>query len=95
MLLVPILAACALGAGQVLLVAWALLCAGDAAHCGARAILSREPARPAVRHALPGVMRAGEQVTIGARTVTVSIAAPSLIPGYSPRVSASADLVRQ
>ena len=33
-MLLPVLAVCGLGAWQVLLVAWALVAAGDAAHAG-------------------------------------------------------------
>ncbi len=92
--LIPVIAACAFGAWQVLMVAWALVAAGDAAHTGARALLSHERARPAVQAALPGSMRDGMSVQIGAQKLTVSVTVPSVIPGFAPRISASADVVR-
>jgi hypothetical protein len=91
--LLPVLAVCALGAWQVLVVAWALLAAGDAAHAGARALLSSEPARPAARRALPGSMRSGLTVDVAGGQVRVTVRVPSVIPGFSPRITATADVV--
>jgi hypothetical protein len=93
--LLPVLAACALGAWQVVVVAWALLAAGDAAQAGARALLSSEPARPAIRHALPGSMRSGATVEVSGGRVRVTVLVPSVIPGFAPRISATADVVHQ
>jgi TadE-like protein len=93
--LLPVLAVCALGAWQVLVVAWALLAAGDAAHAGARALLSSEPAKPAIRRALPGSMRSGVDVEIGAGQVRVTVRVPSVIPGFAPHITAIANVAQQ
>ena len=93
--LLPVLAVCGLGAWQVLLVAWALVAAGDSARAGARAVMSSEPPRPAVVRALPGSMRNGVTITVGEARLQVTVRVPSAIPGFSPHVTASADLVRR
>jgi hypothetical protein len=88
--LLPVVAALGLGAWQVVLVAWALVSVSDATHAGARAMLSHEPARAAVRSALPGSMRQGLAMHVHAGELSVSVRVPSVIPGYSPSVSATA-----
>ena len=92
-MLLPVLAACGVGAWQVVMVAWTLLSVGDAAHAGARAVLSHEPPRPAVVSALPGSMRKGATVQAAGGRLRVTVRVPSVIPGFAPRVSASAELV--
>ncbi len=93
--LVPVIAVCALGAWQVLMVAWTLVAAGDAAHAGARAVISHEPARPAIRQRAAGLDALTTcRCTIGDRELKVSVRVPSAIPGFSTVITASADLVR-
>lgn len=91
--LLPVLAACSVGAWQVVLVAWTLVSVGDAAHAGARAVLSHEPPRPAIVSALPGSMRQGVSVETAGGRLRVTVRVPSVIPGFAPRVTAAAELV--
>ncbi len=92
--LLPVLAACGVGAWQVVMVAWALVSVGDAAQAGARAELSHEPPRPAVVSALPGSMRKGMTVETAGGRLRVTVRVPSVIPGFAPRVTAVAEVAR-
>ena len=88
--LVPLLLALVIGAWQGLLIAWAMVSAGNAAGAGAHAVLAGGRVRPAVAAALPATMRSGLELRVGRTSVRVRVAVPSLIPGLSPHVEASA-----
>ncbi|MGZ4481080.1 MAG: TadE/TadG family type IV pilus assembly protein [Gaiellales bacterium] len=93
--LMPLAAAIVLAAWQGVLLAWAAVSAEHAARAGARAALTGRPAAGAVRHALPEGMRAGLRTDTRGGRVRVVVRAPSVIPGFSPTLSASAAVVRQ
>jgi len=88
--LLPALLALAAAGWQVLLIAWALTAAAHAAGAGAHAELAGGAVRQAVIQALPETMRDGLAVRTTAQAVRVTVRVPSLIPGFSPHVSASA-----
>ncbi len=88
--LLPALLALAAAGWQVLLIAWALTAAAHAAGAGAHAELAGGAVRHAVVQAVPETMRDGLVVRTTAHTVRVTVRVPSLIPGFSPHVSASA-----
>jgi hypothetical protein len=88
--LLPALLALAAASWQALLIAWALTCAAHAAGAGAHAELAGGEVRPAVERALPAAMRAGVGLDESAHAVRVTVLVPSVIPGFSPHVSASA-----
>jgi hypothetical protein len=91
--LLPALLALAAAGWQLLLVAWALTAAAHAAGAGAHAELAGSDVRQAVEQALPTTMRNGLALRTTARAVRVTVRVPSLIPGFSPHVSACAALV--
>ena len=89
-LLLPLLALIALAAWQGLVAAWALVSVQDAAHAGARAAMVGEPVRAVVARALPARLRSGMVVVRRSGSVTVRVQMPSIVPGFSPHLEATA-----
>jgi TadE-like protein len=94
-LLLPVLAVLAVAAWQGLVAAWTLVEVQDAAHAGARAAMVGEPVRDVVAHALPSRLRSSMRVQRRGDQLTVGVTLPTLIPGFSPRLQASAPVARQ
>ena len=92
MILLPVVVVLAVAAWQGVLIGWTAVEAQDAARQAARAALADEPVRDAARAALPGSMRDGLDVRSGG-AVTVRVRVPSIVPGFAPSVSASAEQV--
>jgi hypothetical protein len=88
--LLPVLALIALAAWQGLVAAWALVSVEDAAHAGARAAMVGEPVRAVVARALPGRLRPGMVVVRRSGSLTVRVRMPSVVPGLSPHLEATA-----
>ena len=80
---------------QAALAGLALTAAESASRSGARAMLVGRPAGPAALAALPESMRGGATVAESGGRVVVSVPVPSIVPGFAPRVSSSAPVVRQ
>jgi hypothetical protein len=93
--LVPALALVLVAAAQALVAGWALVAAESASRAAARAVLVGRPARPAALAALPASMRAGTTVAGSDARVVVTVRVPSLVPGFTPSISAAAPVVRQ
>jgi len=93
MILLPVVVLLALAAWQGVLIGWTAVEAQDAARQAARAALADEPVRDAARAALPASMRDGLDVRSGDQAVTVRVRVPSIVPGFAPSVSASAEQV--
>ncbi len=94
-MLLPVLAILALAAWQGLVAAWAVVSVQDAAHAGARAAMVGAPVRPAVSGALPDHLRSSLQVRRQGRRLTVTVVLHTLIPGFSPRLEATAEVAQQ
>jgi hypothetical protein len=88
--LLPVLALVVVAAWQGLVAAWALVSVQDAAGAGARAAMVGEPVPAVVARALPARLRGGMHVTQRDGRVTVSVRMPSVVPGFSPHLEASA-----
>lgn len=70
---------------------WALWSAAEAARAGARAVAVDSKARRVALAALPAALRDHATVDFSSGRATVSIAAPTLLPGVSlPRLGAEA-----
>jgi hypothetical protein len=93
MILLPVVALLAIAAWQGVLIGWAAVEAQDAARQAARAALGGERAADAARAAVPGSMRDGLEVRTTHGVATVRVHVPSILPGVSPVVSASAAVV--
>jgi TadE-like protein len=93
--LLPLLAILAVASWQGLLAAWAVVSVQDAAHAGARAAMVGAPVRPAVAHALPAGLRSSLEVHRTAQRLRVSVTLHTLIPGFDPRLEASAEVTPQ
>ena len=93
MILLPVVVLLAVAAWQGVLIGWTAVQAQDAARQAARAALAHEPVRDAARATLPASMRDGLDVRSDDRTVTVRVRVPSIVPGFAPSVSASAEQV--
>jgi len=93
--LLPLLAILAVASWQGLLAAWAVVSVQDAAHAGARAAMVGAPVRPAVARALPAGLRPGLAVRRAGDRLTVSVTLHTLIPGFAPRLEASAEVTPQ
>ena len=88
--LLPLLALIALAAWQGLVAAWAMVSVQDAAHAGARAAMVGEPVRAVVTRALPARLRSNVVVVQRSASVTVRVRMPSVVPGFSPHLEATA-----
>jgi hypothetical protein len=77
---VPLALLAALALGQLVVAAWALASAGEAARAGARAAHVGARAEPAARRSVPDALEPAE-VTAEDAEVTVRVRAPALIPG--------------
>ncbi len=89
--LLPVLVLLGLAAWQVLLAGWALQAAQDSAAAGARAASVGEPVRAVVAASLPPRMRGTLRLSSSGGRLVVSVVVPSVIPGFAPRIEASAD----
>jgi len=94
-LLLPALLALTLACWQALLVGWTAISAEHAARAAARARLVGAAVEPAAAGALPGAMRGGVQVRISDGRVSVRVAVPRVIPGFSLSLTADAPVVEQ
>jgi TadE-like protein len=94
-LLLPVLAILAVAAWQGLVAAWAVVSVQDAAHAGARAAMVGAPVRPAVAHALPARLRSSLELRRANDRLTVSVVLHTLIPGFDPRLQATAEVTPQ
>ncbi len=93
--LMPLVAAVVLATWQGVLLGWAAVSAEHAARAGVRAALVGRPVPDAVRRALPEEMRTGVETATGGGRIRVIVRVPSVIPGFSPTLSASAAVVHQ
>ena len=91
--LLPVLLAVLLAAVQLLLAGWALVASESAARAGARAALAGSPTQAAARAELPPAMRPGASVRVGSGRVVVRVRVPSVVPGFDPWVTSSAEVV--
>src|SRR3954467_9902804 len=94
-LLLPALLALTLACWQALLVGWTAISAEHAARAAAHARLVGAAGQPAAEGALPGAMRGGLRVSTSDGTVSVHVAVPRVIPGFSLSLSAGAPVVEQ
>jgi uncharacterized protein (UPF0333 family) len=94
-LLLPALLALTLACWQALLVGWTAISAEHAARAAARARLVGAAIQPAAEGALPGAMRGGLQVSTSDGTISVRVAVPRVIPGFSLSLTAGAPAVDQ
>ncbi|HEU4973932.1 MAG TPA: hypothetical protein VFT50_02490 [Baekduia sp.] len=88
--LLPIVAAVALGAGQLLAAGAAREAAGTAAQAGAMAVLQGGDAAGAARRAAPGWSRSRMEVAVDGRRVRVRVTPRSVLPGAAGLLVASA-----
>jgi hypothetical protein len=88
--MLPLLALIALAAWQGLVAAWALVSVEDAAQAGARAAMVGEPVPAVVARALPARLRSGMVVVRRSGSLTVRVRIPSVVPGFSPHLEATA-----
>jgi hypothetical protein len=93
MILLPVVVLLAIAAWQGVLIGWTAVEAQDAARQAARAALGGERVADAARAALPGSMREGLEARTADGAVTVRVHVPSILPGVSPVVSATAAVV--
>ena len=89
----PLLAAVALAAGQVLAAGAASSFAGHAAEAGAVAILEGGAAGDAARAAVPGWSRGRMEVAVEGKTVRVALRPPTLFPPLAGLLTAHATAV--
>lgn len=88
----PVLILCFLVTFQFVLAGFSLWSAGVAARAGARAVLTGDPAGPAARRSLPGVLRSGAEVSRG-DGVTVRVRMPAVLPAIpESMIAGRADL---
>jgi hypothetical protein len=85
-LVAPFVVAVLLACAQALVVAWADVCAADAARAAARAVEVGGDPRYAALTALPSVLRRGAVVTTRP-PFTVRVTPPALVPGADLAVS--------
>ncbi len=83
----PALLLAGLIALQLLVAGYALVLADGAAEAGALALASGEPAREAVRAALPGWAEDEIGLSVSGGRVTVSLRPPSPLPGIAERLA--------
>jgi hypothetical protein len=91
--LLPAMLVVVLACWQALLVGWTSISAEHAARAAARARLAGAEPRAAAVNALPGVMRDGLTVAVGAGAVAVRLRTPSVVPGFGMAMTARAPLV--
>jgi hypothetical protein len=91
--LLPLLAAVALAAAQVLAAGAAWVFAGHAAEAGAVAMLEGGPAADAARAAVPGWSREGVAVSIEGQAVRVALRPPTIFPALAGLLTAHAEAV--
>jgi hypothetical protein len=80
---IPALALAGLVALQLLATGYSLTLADGAAEAGAMALVAGKPPRPAVRDALPGWARGGEEVEVHGGRLTVRLEPPSPVPSIA------------
>jgi hypothetical protein len=90
MILLPVVVLLAIAAWQGVLIGWTAVEAQDAARQAARAALGGERVADAARAAVPGSMREGLEARTTDGAITVRVHVPSILPGVSPVVSATA-----
>lgn len=91
--LLPLLAAVALAAGQVLAAGAAWAFAGHAAEAGAMAILEGGAAPAAARDAVPGWSHDEMEVNVDGSVVRVALRPPTLFPALAGLLTAHATAV--
>lgn len=91
--LLPLLAAVALAAAQVLAAGAAWVFAGHAAEAGAVAVLEGGPAAGAARAAVPGWSRDGVDVSVEGSAVRVALRPPTIFPALAELLTAHATAV--
>jgi hypothetical protein len=84
---IPVLLLAALVALQLLVAGYALTLADGAAEAGALALAAGEPARAAVREALPGWAEADTEVTVHGGEVSVRLRPPSPLGAVADRLA--------
>jgi hypothetical protein len=90
----PVLAAVALAAGQVLAAGAASAFAGHAAEAGAMAVLQGgAPPAQAARAAVPGWSRDGLEVSVEGAVVRVALRPPTVFPALAGLLTAHATAV--
>lgn len=93
--LLPALALLVVAGWQAVLIGWSVLEAQHAARVAARAAMIGGSPAAAARSALPGALARRSAVSRTRGLMHVRITVPSVIPGLSPHVTASAPVVRQ
>jgi hypothetical protein len=93
--LVPGLALVLLCVWQAAMAGWALTAAESASRAGARAALVGRPARDAALAALPASLRARATASESETRIVVTVAVPSVVPGFAPTISSAAAVVHQ
>lgn len=88
--LIPLLAAVALAAAQLLAVGYSSVLAGNAAEAGALALAGGGDPRAAARDALPGWSRAHGRVSVSGGEVRVQLRPPTLLKALAERLEVSA-----
>lgn len=86
---IPALLLAALVALQLLVVGYALTLADGAAEAGALALAAGEPAKAAVREALPGWAEADTEVTVQGGEVSVRLRPPSPLNAVADTLAVS------
>ena len=90
LVLVPLVLAGALTAGQLLAAGVCRELAGHAAEAGAAAILQGTDPVAAARRSLPGWSREHLRIELEGRRVVVHVRAPDLVPGLAARLAGRA-----
>ena len=84
---IPVLLLAGLVALQLLATGYTLTLADGAAEAGALALAAGQPAKDAVRRALPGWAEADAEVMVAGGGVTVKLRPPSPLPALAGRLS--------
>jgi hypothetical protein len=90
---IPALALAALVALQLLLTGYAITLADGAAEAGALALAAGEPAKAAVREALPGWTDSDAEVSVHGGKVSVRLRPPSLLGAVADSLAVSSSAV--
>jgi hypothetical protein len=90
---IPALLLAALVALQLLVTGYALTLADGAAEAGALALAAGEPAKDAVREALPGWAEADADVSVHGGEVSVRLRPPSLLGAVADSLAVSSSAV--
>lgn len=75
----------ALGVWQILLAAWAVNQASNAARTGSRIVARDGDPEKAARNALTPSLREGVEVDVNGEKVTVRVRVPILVPGFTTK----------